>query len=91
MWILLQTYVQDLMRGEAKNLYRQLVLEGGHFYVCGDVTMAEHVLQTLKMIVQSEANMTSEQVENYMLTLRVRAIFFLFFNNVKQKYVIIGL
>lgn len=60
------------MRGEAKSLYRQLVHESGHFYVCGDVTMAEHVLQTLKMIVQSEANMTAEQVENYMLQLRVR-------------------
>lgn len=46
-----QTYVQDMMRGEAKALYKQLVCDGGHFYVCGDVTMAEHVLQTLKVIV----------------------------------------
>lgn len=60
-----------MMRGEASSLYRQLVTEGGHFYVCGDVTMAEHVLQTLKTIVQQEGNMSSEQVENYMLTLRV--------------------
>lgn len=63
------------MRVEAKSLYRQLVQDNGHFYVCGDVTMAEHVLQTLKMIVQSEANMTAEQVENYMLQLRVRFLY----------------
>jgi sulfite reductase alpha subunit-like flavoprotein len=68
-----QTYVQDLMREEAASLYRQLVCEGGHFYVCGDVTMAEHVLQTLKLIVQTEGNMSADQVENYMLTLRVSA------------------
>ncbi|XP_046680462.1 LOW QUALITY PROTEIN: nitric oxide synthase, salivary gland-like [Homalodisca vitripennis] len=65
-----KTYVQDLMRGEAKSLYHQLVQEEGHFYVCGDVTMAEHVLQTLKVIVQAEGNMSADQVENYMLTLR---------------------
>lgn len=62
------------MRGEAKALYRQLVCEGGHFYVCGDVTMAEHVLQTLKVIVQSEGSMSAEQVENYMHTLRVSMV-----------------
>ncbi|KAG8307258.1 Nitric oxide synthase, brain [Homalodisca vitripennis] len=65
-----KTYVQDLMRGEAKSLYRKLVLEGGHFYVCGDVTMAEHVLQTLKALLQAESKMSTDEVEKYMLTLR---------------------
>lgn len=49
-----------------------LMLEKGHFYVCGDCTMAEHVYQTLKTIIQKYGAMTDGQVENYMLTLRVR-------------------
>lgn len=48
-----------------------LMLEKGHFYVCGDCTMAEHVYQTLKTIIQKYGAMNDDQVEKYMLTLRV--------------------
>lgn len=48
-----------------------VMLEKGHFYVCGDCTMAEHVYQTLKTIIQKYGAMTNDQVEKYMLTLRV--------------------
>ncbi|KAG8222258.1 hypothetical protein J437_LFUL001456 [Ladona fulva] len=65
-----KTYVQDMIQREASAVYRQLVDEGGHFYVCGDCTMAEHVYQTLKQIIQERGAMTDSEVESYMLTLR---------------------
>ncbi|KAE8744679.1 hypothetical protein FOCC_FOCC008682 [Frankliniella occidentalis] len=68
--VLDQTYVQDLVRRESGAVYRKLVLEGGHFFVCGDCTMAEHVYQTLKLIIQERGAMTDSQVERYMLKLR---------------------
>ncbi|CAK9823130.1 Nitric oxide synthase, salivary gland [Anthophora retusa] len=65
-----KTYVQDLIQAEAPQIYDMLVYEGGHFYVCGDCTMAEDVYQTLKHIIQSHGEMTDKQVEEYMLSLR---------------------
>ncbi|KAI4462215.1 nitric oxide synthase-related [Holotrichia oblita] len=65
-----KTYVQDLLLKEAAELFKMIVLDKGHFYVCGDVTMADHVYQTLKTILQKYGNMTDEQVEKFMLTMR---------------------
>lgn len=66
-----KTYVQDIALKEAAEIYRLLVLEKGHFYVCGDCTMAEHVYQTLKCIIQKYSTLNEKQVEDYMLSLRV--------------------
>ncbi|KAK7869083.1 hypothetical protein R5R35_000802 [Gryllus longicercus] len=65
-----KTYVQDLIRKEAATVYRKLVDEGGHFYVCGDCTMAEHVYQTLKHIIQEHGQLSESEVESFMLKLR---------------------
>ncbi|XP_026686564.1 nitric oxide synthase, salivary gland-like, partial [Diaphorina citri] len=65
-----KTYVQDLMKKEASMLYRELIKEGGHFYVCGDCTMAEHVYQTLKYVFQHEGNLTEQNAEKLLLRLR---------------------
>ncbi|XP_015431485.1 PREDICTED: nitric oxide synthase, salivary gland [Dufourea novaeangliae] len=65
-----KTYVQDLIQAEAPQIYDMLVYERGHFYVCGDCTMAEDVYQTLKQIIQTHGEMTDKQVEAYMLSLR---------------------
>lgn len=43
-----QTYVQDLASKEADAIYKLIVEEEGHIYVCGDVTMAEHVYLTMR-------------------------------------------
>lgn len=43
-----KTYVQDIALKEGDAIYQLLVTEQGHVYVCGDVTMAEHVYQTLR-------------------------------------------
>lgn len=65
-----KTYVQDLIQAEASQIYNMLVYEHGHFYVCGDCTMAEDVYQTLKQIIQIRGQMTDKEVEAYMLTMR---------------------
>lgn len=65
-----KTYVQDLIQAEASKIYDMLVYARGHFYVCGDCTMAEDVYQTLKHIIQTHGDMTDKQVEAYMLSLR---------------------
>lgn len=76
-----------------------LVYEGGHFYVCGDCTMAEDVYQTLKHIIQTHGEMTDKQVEAYMLSLRVSYIiiiinlllniFFNFLHNIFRMKIVI--
>lgn len=43
-----QTYVQDLIEKEANSLYQLIMNEDAHIYICGDVTMAEHVYQTIR-------------------------------------------
>ena len=40
------------MLKKSEMLVEQLVHEKGHFYVCGDVSMAEDVCKTLKSILQ---------------------------------------
>ncbi|KYN23479.1 PREDICTED: nitric oxide synthase, salivary gland [Trachymyrmex cornetzi] len=65
-----KTYVQDLIQSEAPQIYKMVVYERGHFYVCGDCTMAEDVYQTLKQIIQTHSQMTDKEVEAYMLSLR---------------------
>ncbi|GLV41924.1 Nitric oxide synthase [Carabus blaptoides fortunei] len=65
-----KTYVQDLALAEAEDVYRILVIERGHFYVCGDCSMAEHVYQTLKKIIQRQGQMNDAEVEAFMLSLR---------------------
>ncbi|XP_059483538.1 nitric oxide synthase-like protein isoform X3 [Neocloeon triangulifer] len=65
-----KTYVQDLIRTESAAIYKQIVVQKGHFYVCGDCTMAEHVYRTLKEIIKVHGGMTDASVETYMLLLR---------------------
>lgn len=40
------------MLKKSEMMVQQLVNEKGHFYVCGDVSMAEDVCKTLKSILQ---------------------------------------
>lgn len=59
------------MRDEAEKLYKEIVTERGHFYVCGDCKMAEDVYQTLRAIIQEQSGMTHGQADNYLLRMRV--------------------
>ena len=60
------------MRKEKGEIYRKIVEEKGHFYVCGDCTMADNVYQELKQIIQELGKKTKQEVESYMLSMRVR-------------------
>ncbi|XP_049785916.1 nitric oxide synthase, salivary gland-like [Schistocerca cancellata] len=65
-----KTYVQDLLRKEAFEIYKKVMDEDCHFYVCGDCTMAEDVYQTMKKIIQQHSTMTDGEIENYMMKMR---------------------
>lgn len=78
--------MQDLALTEAEEIYRLLVLERGHFYVCGDCKMAEHVYQTLKKIIQRQGQMSDADVEAYMLSLRVSEKKLSYFNKTNTNY-----
>lgn len=54
-----------------------LMDEGGHFYVCGDCKMAEEVQQKLKEVIKLHANLSEEEVEDFILYLMVNIFFIL--------------
>ena len=49
----LQTYVQHLLKKNADTVVKQLIEERGHFYVCGDISMAADVCRTLQVCVRT--------------------------------------
>uniref|UniRef100_A0A1B0DDL2 nitric-oxide synthase (NADPH) n=1 Tax=Phlebotomus papatasi TaxID=29031 RepID=A0A1B0DDL2_PHLPP len=65
-----KTYVQDIALQEADAIYNLLVVEKGHVFVCGDVTMAEHVYQTLRKIISAKESKYESDAEKFMLQLR---------------------
>ncbi|UYV63674.1 NOS1 [Cordylochernes scorpioides] len=69
-----QRYVQDVLRSELGGLlHRELAERGGHFYVCGDVGMAEDVRKTLQNVLAQEGRWTMAQAEAFLSTLQVTA------------------
>ncbi|KAF2346526.1 Oxidoreductase FAD/NAD(P)-binding [Trinorchestia longiramus] len=65
-----KTYVQDQLVENGREIVRILEEERGHFYVCGDCTMADHVYQKLKTIFLKHSCRSEQEVENFMLQLR---------------------
>ncbi|XP_041078618.1 nitric oxide synthase, brain-like [Polyodon spathula] len=64
-------YVQDVLREQlAELLYSTFKEQGGHVYVCGDVTMAGDVLKTIQNIVKLQGNMPLEDAGFYISKLR---------------------
>lgn len=64
------------MRKDAENIYSQLVVQKGHFYVCGDCSMAEDVLGTLKDIIKEQGNMSDKEVQKYIFQMRVSSFIY---------------
>lgn len=60
------------MRRHSASLYDLIVRQGGHFYVCGDVTMASDVRKTLESIIQENRGLTAEETVQYVIKMRVR-------------------
>ncbi|XP_013404057.1 nitric oxide synthase, salivary gland-like isoform X2 [Lingula anatina] len=58
-------YVQDLLRENKAEVYRDIVEKGGHFYVCGDISMAADVNRTIKTIL-IESGMTEDDAVSYL-------------------------
>ncbi|XP_055565347.1 nitric oxide synthase, endothelial isoform X1 [Falco cherrug] len=66
-----KTYVQDVLRMQlAAEVHRVLCQSAGHMYVCGDVTMATEVLQTVQHILVQQAGMTLGQAGDFISELR---------------------
>uniref|UniRef100_A0A8D0L3Z9 Nitric oxide synthase 3 n=1 Tax=Sphenodon punctatus TaxID=8508 RepID=A0A8D0L3Z9_SPHPU len=66
-----KTYVQDLLRTQlARDVYRVLCQRSGHMYICGDVTMATGVLQTVQQILAKEGSMTLAEAGDRISQLR---------------------
>ncbi|XP_061527293.1 nitric oxide synthase, brain isoform X2 [Phycodurus eques] len=64
-------YVQDILREHlSERVYRCLREEGGHMYVCGDVTMAGDVLKTVQQILKQHGNMSLEDAGFFISKLR---------------------
>lgn len=72
---LCQKYVQDALREQlSETVYQCLREEGGHIYVCGDVTMAGDVLKTVQQIIKQQGNMSLEDAGFFISKLRVRVL-----------------
>ncbi|XP_067148341.1 LOW QUALITY PROTEIN: nitric oxide synthase 3 [Apteryx mantelli] len=66
-----KTYVQDVLRTQlAAEVHRVLCQCAGHMYVCGDVTMATGVLQTVQHILVQQAGMTLGEAGDFISELR---------------------
>ncbi|XP_078681719.1 NADPH oxidoreductase A-like [Branchiostoma floridae x Branchiostoma belcheri] len=64
-----KVYVQDLLRKDAKEIWRHLQ-NGAHIYVCGDARhMAHDVHQALTDICQEQGDMDTEQARTFLLEL----------------------
>uniref|UniRef100_A0A1W7RA54 Nitric oxide synthase n=1 Tax=Hadrurus spadix TaxID=141984 RepID=A0A1W7RA54_9SCOR len=63
-------YVQDIMREMAPTVYSIITKEKGHFYVCGDVSMAEDVRRTLKNIIEEISGLPQQAAESLIVTLQ---------------------
>ncbi|XP_078670103.1 nitric oxide synthase 1-like [Branchiostoma floridae x Branchiostoma belcheri] len=61
-----RTYVQDILRERIPRKVLDLVLrEGGHVYVCGDVTMATDVCETVQRILVKHGGMSAARAEDF--------------------------
>uniref|UniRef100_H2ZG23 Nitric oxide synthase 3 n=1 Tax=Ciona savignyi TaxID=51511 RepID=H2ZG23_CIOSA len=64
-------YVQDVIMNDISEFVFDLIhTRNGHFYVCGDVTMAAEVHRTLKDVLCINGGMTPEQVEEYITAMK---------------------
>ncbi|XP_063410256.1 nitric oxide synthase, inducible-like [Mytilus trossulus] len=65
-----KTYVQDLIQRNATDVFRLVVKENGHFYICGSIQMASDVKQMLRYVIQTIGRLSDSQVDQYMDTMK---------------------
>lgn len=67
----LQRYVQDVIRQNSEQVCELILLNGGHIYVCGDVSMASDVSKTLLNLFQEFAALSQIEAQELIAMLRV--------------------
>uniref|UniRef100_A0A8C5NLJ8 Nitric oxide synthase n=1 Tax=Junco hyemalis TaxID=40217 RepID=A0A8C5NLJ8_JUNHY len=64
-------YVQDVLQEQlAQTVFKALKEQGGHIYVCGDVTMAGDVLKAVQLIVRQQGQLSAEEAGAFLSKLR---------------------
>lgn len=64
--------MQDVLQEQlAETVYRALKEQGGHIYVCGDVTMAADVLKAIQRIMAQQGRLSEEDAGVFISRLRV--------------------
>lgn len=64
--------MQDVLQEQlAEPVYRALKEQGGHVYVCGDVTMAADVLKAIQRIMTQQGKLSEEDAGVFISRLRV--------------------
>lgn len=65
--------MQDVLQEQlAQTVFKALKEQGGHIYVCGDVTMAGDVLKAVQSIVRQQGQLSAEEAGAFLSKLRVR-------------------
>ncbi len=82
----LQCYVQDLLKSDSESVCETIMLNGGHIYVCGDVSMASDVSNTLQTMLQEYAALSIIEATSFISKLRVSFCLFYFHNLLTQFY-----
>ena len=70
-----QTYVQHLLAANGEEVADTILTQGGHFYVCGDVTMAAQVCETLEQVLAQHGQLTAQQAHEYIIRMKVTATY----------------
>lgn len=74
--VIVQVYVQDMMQANGKLLYETVCKNEGHFYVCGDVSMAADVGSRLEHILAQQGNMSLDEAHDFVAKMKVGIIVF---------------
>ncbi|XP_072115018.1 nitric oxide synthase 1-like [Mobula birostris] len=66
-----KVYVQDIIRNQlSEELFWALDSQKGHLYICGDVTMAQDVSQTVQEIIAAQGSLSLTEAAAYIARLK---------------------
>ena len=60
------------MEENGDKLFDLIYNKQGHFYICGDVKMADDVKNTITNIILNRGNLTLEQAKEYINKMKVK-------------------
>ena len=67
---IIQTYVQDLLRKKGQDVYKKIVTENGHIYICGNIEMAADVKTAIQTEIQIWGKMSAIEAQHYIKKLK---------------------